>query len=150
MTSCPAKPWEISLARILRLSLALVFSAAGIPKILDPQNFVRAIDGFQLLSPILTPLAALVLPWLEILLAATLVCCVWLTATLILTNALFLLFLGAMLSALWRGLDISCGCFGSSSPVPTHMWTTLIRDILCLLASLTLTWLHVRTTKKTR
>lgn len=139
-------PWRVSMAMLLRLGLALMFAAAGAPKIIDPQSFVRAIEGFQLVPALLIPWVALILPWLEILLAAALLCQLWLTATLILTNTVLLLFLGAVLSALWRGLDISCGCFGPSGSAPAQMWLTLGRDLVFILASLALTWLHAHNT----
>lgn len=43
------------LTQFLRVGLALLFLAAGIPKILDPQAFTRAIDGFQILPAIAVP-----------------------------------------------------------------------------------------------
>jgi uncharacterized membrane protein YphA (DoxX/SURF4 family) len=47
---------------------------------------------------------------------------------------LFGTFLGALLSVLWRGLDIDCGCFG---PGVTHRigWDLIFSDSLLLLAS---------------
>lgn len=132
------------LAQFLRLGLALLFLAAGIPKILDPQAFAHAIDGFQILPAITVPPTALILPWLEVLLAFALLCRVWLTATLVLTNILLAIFLGAVLSAAWRGLDVACGCFGPADSLPAHMWGYIGRDALFLLAGLFLTWLHAR------
>lgn len=144
MIHSPQHNQTTRLAQFLRLGLALLFLAAGTPKILDPQAFVRALEGFQILPAIAVPATALILPWLEVLLAFTLLCRVWLTSTLILTNVLLSVFLGAVLSAAWRGLDVACGCFGPADSLPAHMWGYIVRDAILLLAGVLLTWLHTQ------
>lgn len=129
-------------AHALRLILALIFTAAAIPKILDPQAFAQSIAGYQILPNMLIQFTALTLPWLEILLAILLVCRVWLGPALLLTNLLFVIFLAALGSAFFRGLDVDCGCFGSSTPA--SMTWYLIRDAIFLALGLAAAWLHYR------
>ena len=61
-------------AHSLRLILALIFTAAAIPKILDPAAFTQSVAGYQLLPDALVRFTVLTLPWLEVLLAILLVC----------------------------------------------------------------------------
>lgn len=74
------------------------------------------------------------------LLAFTLLCRVWLTASLILTNILLAIFLGAVLSAAWRGLDVACGCLAqptaclrtcgvTSAATPFFCWLVCSPDL---------------------
>ena len=55
-------------AHSLRLILALIFTAAAIPKILDPAAFTQSVAGYQLLPDALVRFTVLTLPWLEVLL----------------------------------------------------------------------------------
>jgi putative oxidoreductase len=45
------------------------------------------------------------------------------------TNALTLLFLLALLQGAARGLEIDCGCFGSSAGETSNLWFAAARDI---------------------
>lgn len=99
---------------VLRTVLSLVFLGAGISKALDPASFALAIERYRLLPWPLCATLALYLPWLEILAALGL----WRRSTqagaYLLLAGLSALFFGALASALMRGLDISCGCFGEN------------------------------------
>ena len=77
-------------AHSLRLILALIFTAAAIPKILDPAAFTQSVAGYQLLPDALVRFTVLTLPWLEVLLAILLVCQVCTGPALFLTNLLFM------------------------------------------------------------
>ena len=72
-----------------------------------------------------------VLPWLELCSGVLLVTGLWLRASAGIATALFGVFTLAVLSALLRGLDISCGCFGTSSPLSVSL-PTLTLDVLGL------------------
>ena len=129
-------------AHSLRLILALVFTAAAIPKILDPAAFTQSVAGYQLLPDALVRFTVLTLPWLEVLLAILLVCQVCTGPALFLTNLLLAVFLAALGSAHLRGLDVDCGCFGSSAPA--SMTWYLIRDVIFLTLGLAAAWLYRR------
>lgn len=131
-------------AHSLRLILALIFAAAGIPKIMDPAAFAQSVAGYQIVPDTLVRFTALTLPWLELLLAVLLVCRVCIAPALLLTNILFVVFLAALGSAHLRGLNVDCGCFGSS--IPANMTWYLIRDAVFLALGLAAAWLHHKET----
>ncbi len=121
---------------ITRLLLGIVFIYAGIQKIIDPQGFAQAVYNYQILPDELINLAALTLPWLELLVGLCLVSGICLPGSSIISSGLFMIFIGALTYNLMRGLDISCGCF-STDPAndPADLWTVL-RDIFFLALSL--------------
>lgn len=102
----------------IRWAVAAVLGYAGVVKALDPAQFALDLGGYHLLPPDGNRLLALYVPWVEILCAAGLLlrplrAGAWLIA--IGLSLGFAVFLG---SAWARGLDVSCGCFGSGAAEP--------------------------------
>ncbi len=97
---------------LARLILAAVFIGAAIPKILDPPGFALAVFRYQILPDSLINLAALFLPWLELVAALALLGVRRLrdSATLIIAGLLAIFTLAIALN-LYRGIDVACGCF---------------------------------------
>jgi uncharacterized membrane protein YphA (DoxX/SURF4 family) len=122
------------LALLCRLGLAVIFFYAAIEKIIDPQEFATAVYYYQLLPDIAINLLALVLPMLELFLAASLLSGIYIRGASFIASFLFLVFATALSINLVRGLDISCGCFGKSSG--SISWPYLIRDLSLFLISL--------------
>ena len=121
------RPFIPLLALICRLTLAIIFFYAGIEKIIDPGDFVLAIYNYQLLPDGTINLLAIFLPWLEVLIAASLITGICIRGAALISALLFLTFATALTINLVRGLDISCGCFGASSG--NISWLYLARDI---------------------
>jgi hypothetical protein len=113
-------------ATLCRLILGIIFFYAAIEKIIDPKEFAIAIYNYQLLPDRLVNLLAVMLPWLEVFVAACLICGIYVRGAALLSSLLFLAFSSALTISLIRGLDISCGCFGKSSDNIT--WLYLVRD----------------------
>lgn len=130
---------------LLRLIVAGVFLYAGVMKIWDfrhgqsaTPDFTVAIQHFELLpNPDLAVLLAVYLPWLEVTAALTLFVKRLALGAATAITGMTLVFLGAILSAWARGLDISCGCFGKEA-VATNYPSLVIRDVLLLAAALAL------------
>lgn len=112
--------------RILGAAIGALFIYAGILKALDPAQFAGDIANFRLLPHTATVALALYLPWLEIFCGATLIFKILHHGGLLILTGLCLGFLTALASAKYRGLDISCGCFGHSHPHP--LVTSLLLD----------------------
>jgi len=121
------RPFIPLFALFCRLTLAIIFFCAGIEKILQPQEFAVAIYNYQLLPDCIINLSAIFLPWLEVFIAASLVSGIYTRGAAILSSLLFLIFATALTINLVRGLDISCGCFGTSSG--NISWLYLARDL---------------------
>jgi putative oxidoreductase len=127
-----------------RWALALVFIYAGALKTLDPAGFALSIDHYRLLPYPLAAAVAVYLPWLEI---AGGVGVVWPRArlgALSLLLGLCLFFSGAIASALFRGLDISCGCFGNEAGIHASLGVGLIRSMFLAVIAWWLLWRGTR------
>jgi hypothetical protein len=122
-----------SLAQASRIALVLILALAAPHKILDPAQFAQDLAAYQLLPEMFVNVAALVLPWLEMLVAILLLCRAWTGPALFLANAMFAAFLGAVVSAHLRGLDVNCGCFSASAASAASMTWYMTRDAAFLI-----------------
>lgn len=124
--------WPLFIARLL---LGGVLFYAGWLKIGDPHGFAKDISHYKLFPKFLERLAAVTLPWNELIIGAMLILNILPRAASLLSTGLFVVFACAVSSALYRGYDISCGCFspGHASPLGIQ---TLILDFVCLALSL--------------
>jgi len=121
------RPFIPLLALICRLTLAIIFFYAGIEKIIDPGDFAVAIYNYQLLPDCAINLSAIYLPWLEVLIAASLITGIFIRGAALISALLFLTFATALTINLVRGLNLSCGCFGASSG--NISWLYPVRDL---------------------
>lgn len=122
----------------VRLALAFIFIYASLDKILNPGEFAKTIFNYQVLPGVLINLAALILPWLELILGACLLLNRFMTGASSLAAVLLIVFIGLILFNLARGLDISCGCFSTNPAEGPMDKLTLLRDILFLILSISL------------
>ena len=118
----------------LRVGLGGLFVVTGALKIAEPAAFAVEIHNYQLF-PALAPLLAATLPAIELSLGAALLVGPrpWLRAGAFASAALLLVFTVAVGSAVARGINISCGCFGAGSGPVTLL--TVLRDVALLAAS---------------
>lgn len=110
-------------ALILRVLLGAMFAYTGGEKLFRLDTFARDIANYHMVSPQMGAWVALVLPSLELLVAVCLLLGCWARAAVLWAIGLTLMFMGAIGWAWARGLDISCGCFGSTvkTNYPLHM-----------------------------
>lgn len=106
--STPTGRWFI---RLLRIGLGGLFIYASLDKIWYPAAFAEAIYNYRLFPSALLHVAAILLPWLEIVTGTLLVFNVFPRSSVSIIGGLLLVFTVAILIAISRGLDISCGCF---------------------------------------
>ena len=124
---------------VARLFMGGVFLYASFDKILHPAAFAEAVYNYQILPDAAVNLAALTLPWLELLLGICLIAGVWLPGAALLSTGLLTVFIAALEYNKMRGLDIHCGCFSTGSTEgPAGLWTVL-RDVAFLAVSVYLT-----------
>ena len=100
---------------VLRVIVGGVFVWAGALKIADPLGFAQSIKNYQIIPHTLAFLIAVVLPWIEVLSGAFLIIGVFKRSSALLISLLLIGFIGLVALALARGIDTSCGCFGSLS-----------------------------------
>jgi len=123
--------WALS----ARLILGAVFMYASIDKIAHPASLAEAVYNYQILPGFLINPTALVLPWLELVLGVFLVLGLFQEGSVLIVTGLMVVFLGAMVFNLARGLDIHCGCFSTAADVTgdAPMVWYVIRDGLFLI-----------------
>jgi uncharacterized membrane protein YphA (DoxX/SURF4 family) len=97
---------------VARLVVGGVWLAAGLLKIPDPTENVRAVRAYQLLPESLVPVVGHALPIAEILVGVCLLAGVLVRANAVLSALLLVAFVIGISSAWARGLSIDCGCFG--------------------------------------
>jgi uncharacterized membrane protein YphA (DoxX/SURF4 family) len=119
-----------------RVVLGAIFIFAGVDKILHPDAFAAIIKNYQILPVKLISLAAVVLPWLELILGISLIAGVWLPGAVTLSNLLLIVFFGTMLFNMARGLDVNCGCFSTSPTAKSNVVWYVFRDLAFLLLGL--------------
>lgn len=129
---------------VARIVLGVTFVYASIHKISDPAAFAAAVYNYQILPGSLVNLAALVLPWLELIAGAMLVLNVWMPGAVSVTTGLLAVFAGALVLSVARGLDIGCGCFATASAENDMTLLTVLRDGAFLVLSLFLLFLVLR------
>ncbi|MEW6517603.1 MAG: MauE/DoxX family redox-associated membrane protein [candidate division FCPU426 bacterium] len=107
--------------------LAGIFLFAGLEKWLQPGAFADAIADYRLLPGAWVNLAAVLIPAWEIAAALALLVPGWRRSGALIILGLCAVFFAAVVSALARGLDIDCGCFG---PLARRAdWMTLLLDL---------------------
>jgi uncharacterized membrane protein YphA (DoxX/SURF4 family) len=119
---------------VCRMILATIFFYAAVEKIADPGEFAIAIYNYQLLPDLAVNALAVILPWVEIIIATCLVAGFYVRGAALISSALFLTFATALTISLARGLDISCGCFGAASG--NINWFYLGRDLSFVVMSI--------------
>jgi len=102
---------------LIRLGLSLVFAWAAIGKIMDPRAFLDAVNSYHLLAAPAAAIVAVWLPCLELTLAIALWSGKFSRSAACMLALLCVVFLGALLQAWLRGINVTCGCFGDPSVV---------------------------------
>lgn len=117
-------------AALARLVLGGVFIYAGVGKVLDPAAFAGDIANYRLLPHPAAAALAAYLPWLEILAGLAVFRPRLRPGALFVLGGLSLVFAAAIASALARGLDISCGCFGHGRASGALLGLSLLRALV--------------------
>jgi hypothetical protein len=140
----PAASPPVRLLVLLCLAgLAAVMLRAAWPKIADPHAFAVMVYRYQFLPESLVNATALLVPWLEVVCAATLLCLPPLRhAAAWMCGLLLLAFTALIASALARGItDIGCGCFSvHTNAAETIGWLNIARNLALLTLATIAAW----------
>lgn len=98
---------------ILRLVVGGVFVVAGAMKLWNPGSFANDVANYRLLPSALVNLVAITLPAVEVLAGGLLMAGVWKKPSALLITGLMAVFLAGIAQAVYRHLDIRCGCFST-------------------------------------
>ena len=102
---------SLNLPFIFRIILGIVFIYASYEKILNPEGFSDNIHNFHITPAAVENLAALIIPWLELIVGLFLIFGVFLEGATSITIGLYIFFIIILSQAVFRGIDVHCGCF---------------------------------------
>jgi hypothetical protein len=117
-------------AHALRIGLGLLFIGASYYKIMSPGAFAHQIYNYKVLSFWMINPLAIILPWVQFFCGVGLLINRGTKGASVLIFTMLLAFQIALASALFRGLNISCGCFKSGGDAAT--WWSFLRDFVFL------------------
>ena len=119
---------------ILRVVVGGAFIAAAVLKIIDPTKFAKDVGNYHLLPYQMNNLVAIILPWIELVAGLCVLTVIWLKSATGVIVGLTVVFLGVIISALARGLNIECGCFGTVGGKHIGLVNLAIDSVLFVLA----------------
>lgn len=123
-----------------RWLLAGTFAWACVHKIAEPFDFALQVATYQILPLSLINLMAIVLPWLEAVVAAMLVIGLWTRAASLVVAGLNVMFIIAISLALSAKLHLQCGCFASAGAGEEMDVSLIVRDVGLFLIAAWLVW----------
>jgi uncharacterized membrane protein YphA (DoxX/SURF4 family) len=136
-------PW---LTIRVQLALGVIFVVAALPKIVDPPSFAHMIYNYRLVPGVFVNLAALTMPWIELLSGLALILGIWPGPARTIIGAMLLTFIIAISINLLRNNSIDCGCFDVTAATKTRaerladMHFVIYRDLGMLLMVGQLWW----------
>ncbi len=116
-----------------RLILGFIFIYAGMEKISDPEGFAKAINNYKLLPFSFANMAALILPWIEVIVGILLIFGIKVKENAFIISSLLCIFIIAIAISLFRGLNIDCSCFGTVGGSKVGVEKLLENSLLMLL-----------------
>ena len=121
---------SLNLPLIFRVILGIIFIYASYDKILDPAGFSKNIHNFHVTPLAVENLAALIIPWMELIIGVFLIFGVFLEGSTSITIGLYIFFIIILSQAVFRGIDVHCGCFKTEADVGvTDLRMELIKHI---------------------
>lgn len=117
-----------SVGLLLRVIVAAVFVCAGLVKAINPIRFTTDIYNYHLLPWSLATVGGFYLPALEVICGLALLYRRFSEGAMAVLLGLVVVFILASITAKFRGIDVSCGCFGGASQNFTFT-THLLLDI---------------------
>ncbi len=121
---------------LLRLLVGSAFVVAGALKVADPAKFALDVSHYRLVPYELINLVAILLPWIEITAGFFVLAGIRLRAAALVITSLTVMFLVLIVSALARGLNIECGCFGTVGGKHIGLVNLVIDSALLVLSAL--------------
>ena len=120
---------------VVRIGIGCMFIYSSLPKIRQSYDFLSSVYSYELAGPKLGMFVAMTLPFLELIVGVCLIGGIFISGALLASIVMAAMFSYVLGSALYKGLEITCGCFGTGS---TEIVTssTFIRAVIILVLSL--------------
>lgn len=140
MKTSPKKAWQF-VYLLVRTGLGAVFLWASWDKVLYPEKFATIIANYDILPAAAINLAALVLPWIELVCGLLLLGGWMVPGAIFIINTLLVIFILSTGFNLYRGLDVTCGCFTVAPDAGGATRLNLVRNGFLLIAGI---WLFIQ------
>ncbi|MFH2029617.1 MAG: MauE/DoxX family redox-associated membrane protein [Bacteroidota bacterium] len=114
--------------------IGIVFIFASLDKIANPGDFAVAIVNYKIIPLSLVNIFAIVIPWLELFCGILILFGEYIKESSFIISSLLLVFVVMIAAAVFRNLDIDCGCFGTLDAQKVGL-TKIVENILLLLLS---------------
>lgn len=131
MSSIGALFLRPGVVRVAQIVTGLLLGWAALAKLGDLVRFAEQVHNFRVVPTAVENLIAMTLPWVELVAALALVLGVRARAGAVVATALLALFTAGVVSAVARGLDFECGCFGTSDATRVG-WSKIAQNVAML------------------
>jgi uncharacterized membrane protein YphA (DoxX/SURF4 family) len=122
---------------VLRLIIGGVFVYASMDKLMNQEEFARAIYNYKFLPDVFINVFAIIMPYLELIAGIFLIFGIFKKGSSFIISFLLIIFLISLTQAYARGLDISCGCFSLETvSQKSDILLRIFEDIFLLIGSL--------------
>ena len=119
-----------------RLIVGGLFIYSSVDKIIDPLAFATIIHHYRIVPPGLINYIAVIIPWIEFTVGIFLVLGIRTVASAKTANLLLVFFTVILTITALRGINVSCGCFSTSTAVKSNLVLRIFEDIGFLILGL--------------
>ena len=121
---------------ITRVFVGGLFIYSSVDKIIDPLAFASIIHNYRITPPGLINYIVVIIPWIEFVAGVFLVIGFKIRASALVLNLLLVFFTIVLTITALRGINVSCGCFSTSTAVKSNLVLRIIEDIGILILGL--------------
>ena len=114
---------------ITRVIVGGLFIYSSVDKIIDPLSFATIIHNYRITPPGLINYIAVIIPWLEFTVGVFLVVGFKVRASALTASLMLVFFTTVLAITAIRGINVSCGCFSTSTAVKSNLVLRIIEDI---------------------
>lgn len=133
--SCKSGRWAF-VAATCRFLAGGAFLFAAFNKLAGPEKFALDINALEMVPQVLVPAVAFLVPWTEVVVGVCLLYGFWSRAAGWIATIVYSGFTVVLVSAMVRGLDASCGCFGDALGTGAINSLSILRNGIFVAASL--------------
>lgn len=126
---------------VLRLIIGGIFVYASFDKLLNQEEFSKAIYNYKFLPNVFINIFAIVIPYLELITGLFLISGIFKRGSSFIIIVMLIMFIIALSQAYARGLDINCACFELKNKLEnvsqkSDILLRIIEDVLLLIGTI--------------